>query len=462
MSRFRAPDLRRIVDGRWLGTPPRGLGLDDFSIDTRTLRQGDVYIAIKGDRLDGHDFVSDAFSRGASMAIIERPDAPGSSSGPCLQVGSTRAALGKLAGAWRRHLESTRVIAVTGSCGKTTTRMLMEQVLASQMRGSASIKSFNNEIGVPLTVLGAKASDRFLVVEIGTNHPGEIARLAALCEPDIGVITMIGASHLEGFGDVDAVRAEKASLLRFLREGGTAVVPSEDEALDPYLRGVKTVIRFGEDDRALLRLTARGQDWFEVNGRQRFPLTLRGHHNARNALAAVAVARRMGLTDGAIAAALGEVRPEPMRQELRQHGGVTIVNDAYNANPDSMRAGLRTFFEETNGASRRFILLGDMRELGASAPALHESVLETLKELIAGTPARVALVGAQFAAARSSGRGPGTDLVVEDAADPALTRWLGELAEGDALFLKGSRGMRLERALQAWESETTCSTTSSS
>ncbi|XOV75303.1 MAG: UDP-N-acetylmuramoyl-tripeptide--D-alanyl-D-alanine ligase [Phycisphaerales bacterium] len=261
----------------------------------------------------------------------------------------TRRALGQLALAYRRSLDSVRVIAVTGSNGKTTTVRLIDAVLREVPR-RASIKSYNNDIGVPLTIFSARPGDQYLVCEVGMNAPGEIAPLARIVEPDVAVITSIGRAHIETFDDQLGIVREKASLLSFVRPHGLAVVTADCPDLDPYLKPVPNVVMFGRSDRADLRLTASehagdppSRVRFTINERVTHEIPLLGEHNALNAMAAVAVGRRLGLEEEDIGRGLAGAVPAEMRLRHDRVGGLDLFNDAYNSSPESAMAAIRTF-----------------------------------------------------------------------------------------------------------------------
>ncbi|MGQ0626498.1 MAG: UDP-N-acetylmuramoyl-tripeptide--D-alanyl-D-alanine ligase, partial [Phycisphaerales bacterium] len=351
---------------------------------------------MKGDRFDGHDFVIDAVAAGAQVVIVERDPGPLLRPAFVIKVPSTRKALLRLAAAYRDALTRTRVVAICGSNGKTTTTALINAVLSTRFRGSASAKSFNNDIGVPLTILSAKTADQFLLCEVGTNAPGEIAALAAVVRPDLAVITSIGREHLLGFGSIEGVAREEAAVLQHLRpaEPGapSAIVTADSPALTEHLRSLPGLLTFGRHGSADLRLTAfehfcstgagvPDSIRFSVNARAAFSAPLIGEHNAVNALAAIAVARRFGLSDAEIARGLAAATPPEMRLATVEAAGIRIVNDAYNANPDSTLAALRTFAAIHAAADRRVVVLGDNLELGDHAPAAHREIGETILEL---------------------------------------------------------------------------------
>ena len=458
MSRFRLDQLVTTLAGTWLQRPepfdPEA-GFEGVGIDSRENLKEFVFLAIRGERTDGHAYLTAAARAGATLLVVERevdlreiPPAVG-----VMKVDRTRAALVRLARAHRRSLKTTKVIAVTGSAGKTTTKRLIQSVLAPHLTGTCAPRSFNNDIGVPLTLLGASPRDRYVLVEIGTNAPGEIARLAQLAEPDIAVITMIGHSHLEGLGSVEAVIREKAAILNHLREEGWAIVNADCPQLRGYLKPVENTVLFGEAEDGDLRLTDRGEAdggwWFRINDRTRFRLALPGRHNAVNALAVVAVARRMGLNEPQIDEGLSRATAEEMRFVRQRVGGIDLFNDAYNANPESMAAALETFVELTADAARRIVVLGDMLELGDQARQLHAELGERLIRLHRRAPiARLILIGSAMRAAADALAEAGLSdrLDYLDALNERATRRIAESFErGDAVLVKGSRGMALER-----------------
>jgi UDP-N-acetylmuramoyl-tripeptide--D-alanyl-D-alanine ligase len=470
MSFWSVESIKTVLGGAWLA---RGgdVELDGVSTDSRTTRTGQLFIALRGENTDGHRYLAQAVGAGAGMLIVDDPASTAGLQRPpaVLHVPDTGAALLKLAWAYRRTLERTRVIAVGGSNGKTTTVQLIQQVLSTRLRGTASIKSFNNAVGVPLTILSAKRTDQYLVCEVGTNAPGEIAPLTACIEPDIAVLTSIGREHLEGLGSLRGVVQEEASLLAGLRPGGVAVLNADAEGLvetaTPLLAALggkgasaRTVVTFGWHDGADLRITRCDQRFeglrFCFNERDCYDLPLLGEHNAGNAAAAIAVARRLGLDNDAIREGLSKARGPDMRLERCVAGGVSVINDAYNANPDSVLAALKTFAQVGAGGEfrRRVLVLGDMLELGDHGPDMHREVGEAAARVGADL---VVLVGrlSLFTGERLSRAQPGVELAMfEDLDDGRDGQAAALLRAGDLVLLKGSRGMRLERVLRRLES----------
>lgn len=466
-------DIKGVIGGTWLARPAgEARGVHGASVDSRQCRPGQVFFALPGRRTDGHGFVPDAARAGAALAVVS--DAAALPAGwresvsgmGVLLTADAGSAMLRLAAAHRRRLENTRVVAVGGSNGKTTTVRILSAVLGSRLRGTASAKSHNNAVGVPLTILGARRSDQFLVCEVGTNAPGEIAPLAEVVAPDVAVITSLGREHLEGLSSLAGVAAEEASLLGGLAPGGLAVLPWGADELWAQARkrlaGVSgaSVVSFGFGAGADLRVTAcehvrrGGRVWlrFRVNEREEYDVPLAGRHNALNATAALAVARRLGIDAGAAREGLERVEPAEMRLEIsrvRIEGGeVEVFNDAYNANPESMLAALATFADLSRGASRRVAILGDMLELGEAGPDLHREIGATIAE---GDAADVVVtVGplAGFIAERLSRSWPAERIVpIEDASRAESAA--GLVRPGDAVLVKGSRGVGLERVVAA-------------
>lgn len=459
MSFFTPQDVATVTAGRWLtpqagNEPLRGVG-----IDSRADLAGRVFIAIRGANHDGHDHLGQAAAAGARVLVVHRePDAGRpKTTAAVLLVDDTRAALGRLAAAWRQTLTNTTVIAVTGSCGKTTVKSLLDAVLATRLAGTAAPRSFNNEIGVPLAICAARPGDDYLVLEIGANNPGEIEHLARIARPDIGVITMIGRAHLEGFGSVEVVTDEKAAMLGYLQGRRLAVVNADAAGLRRHLHHAGPVVLFGESADADLRLTgwtARPAGGLvEINDRTRFELGLPGRHNAVNALAAVAVARQLGVDDGAIAAALAASRPVDMRLSRHDVGAVTFYNDAYNANPDSTAASLESFADLAADAPRRVVVLGDMLELGDGAAEQHREIGRRVVDLDRRLPIdRLVLVGAMssYTAEPILDSWPRERIaMVGDLDRSGAAAVAAMLQPGDAVLLKGSRGIGLEAVIAA-------------
>ncbi|HEX8083108.1 MAG TPA: Mur ligase family protein [Solirubrobacteraceae bacterium] len=369
-------------------------------IDSREAGPGDLFVGLKGERVDGGEFAEQALARGAWGAI---------------RGGGALAALQRLATAWRRHLGAD-VIGVTGSTGKTSTKDVLAAMTGQQRTVVATRANYNTEIGLPLTILEAPSGTEVLVLEMAMRGPGQIAELVAIAEPDVAVITNIGPVHLEQMGSLEAIAAEKAALIAGLRSGGTAVVPRDEPLLQPHLREDIEVIRFSADD-----------DLGDIE------MPFASAHMRLNAAAALAAARAVGVEPhGRIEVALSDLRG----QRLELPGGVTIVNDCYNANPMSMRAALDDLAAAAPG--RRVAVLGDMLELGPESARFHREVGAYARDrgvdlLVTVGPRAAAMDG---------------DQAVADAAEAAAL--LPELLEdGDTVLVKGSRGVGLEVVAEA-------------
>jgi len=456
--RFTAEEIAAATGGRWTGAPPAEvLGV---STDTRTLVPGSLFVALRGERFDAHQFLAEAAARGASAAVVaEGFAAAGTTPLPALVVKDPLAALGALARLHRRRF-AVPVVAVTGSNGKTTTREMIAAILATRGPVLRSEGNLNNEVGVPLTLLRLEEPHRAAVIEMGMNHPGEIARLAAIAEPQVGVVTNAAPAHLEGLGSVEAVADAKAELYQGLPSGGVAVANADDArmlrraqacgrrlvtfAVGRGRRGDVVVLEILEQTPEGLRfLLGVGNREIDV----RLPLV--GAHNAANAAAAACAAIALGCTDREIVAGLAGARPPGRRLRLeRLASGVLLLDDCYNANPLSMSAALRTLSELAAGA-RRVAVLGDMLELGAFEGEAHRGLgaeaARTGVNVLAGFGQRSRDT---VAAARAAGLAGDHTFHTEDPDE--LARWVkARLHAGDVLLVKGSRGMKLERLVEA-------------
>jgi UDP-N-acetylmuramoyl-tripeptide--D-alanyl-D-alanine ligase len=433
------------------------------STDSRTADASDLFFAIRGPRFDGHDFAVAALQRGAVAVVVEAAraqavaeqlrstDLPLPRGAVLIEVNDTVAALGRLA-AYHRRLLAAEVIAVVGSNGKTTTKAMIHHILSARLRGRCSPKSYNNAIGVPLTLLSAEPGDEYLVVEIGTNTPGEIAALGEIVEPDMAVITCIAEEHLEGLGDLNGVTTEECSILGKLRSKGFAAVNIESPGVRTHLpTDGRHVTTFGQHPEADVRLTDLSYEapWlrFKLNERFSFRLRLVGMHNAVNAAGAVTIARRLGFDYPEAAVRLESFVPPPMRNEVLEVGGVTVINDAYNANPRSAAAAIDVL-QQMPCRGRRIAVFGEMRELGSQSDKLHRQVAERLRE--SGVD-HVILIGPVAGAMRDAMAGGGLfGPAVErcQSADECLERLSDSLQAGDVVLLKASRAVELDRLVE--------------
>lgn len=455
---FTEGELLLATGGRWLGDPPASVA--GVSTDTRGIAAGNCFVALRGERFDGHDFLETAARSGAACAVVAAERArPAPPPLPLLLVPDTLEALGAIARYHRRRFP-VPVVGVTGSNGKTTTREMIAAILSVRGPVLKTEGNLNNEVGVPLTLFGLGPEHTAAVVEMGMSHPGEIARLTAIAEPRVGVVTNAGPVHLEGLGSVEAVADAKAELYRGLPPDGIVIA----NALDPLMlaRARKTgrrVLTFavGREEKAdvvVLSIEPRGADGQSLLlgvGTKEIPvrLSLVGAHNAANAAAAAAAAVSLGASDREIAAGLGAVRPVGRRLRLeRLDSGALLVDDCYNANPVSMAAALDALRELARGG-RAFAALGDMLELGEAEAECHR---ELGRRAAACGLAALATFGPRSAlthrAALEQGFPEKDAFHGEEPAELAVFL-SGRLRAGDVLLVKASRGMRLERLVEA-------------
>jgi len=433
--------VARAVSGR----PSRPLASETVtgvSTDTRSIRAGDLFFALRGANYDAHDYLDQAFAKGAVAAIVDRDV---ESNGLTLKVPDTLEALGALATAYRMTL-SARVVGVAGSNGKTTTKEMIAHVLGRDRRVVKAQGSFNNNVGVPVTIFQADERTESLILEIGTNHPGEIAALGAVARPDIAVMVSIGAEHLEGLGSLDGVADEEAAIFDYLRSGGYAVVHDDPRILSRLKLPPEKFVTFGLTPRADLHPTWMQGMRFEVRGVE-FTLNLLGEWNIQNALAAIAVAILHGISLEECARRLADVKPAKMRMERLELGGVTIINDAYNSNPESASRAVREF-SRFPSTGRRVAVIGDMGELGSTSETYHRELGRQLADSAVDV---VVGVGIECRAllAELDGRKERHGFESVDDLKPRLD---GLVRSGDAVLLKGSRRVGLERVVK-WMGE---------
>jgi UDP-N-acetylmuramoyl-tripeptide--D-alanyl-D-alanine ligase len=426
-----------------LGTGPSMPNpLAGIGTDTRSLQRGDLFVALRGERFDAHDFLAQARDAGAAAFVVSDPQKAAGLGVPTYVVPDTLVALGQLATAWRRAWGRS-VIAVAGSNGKTSTKELLKAALGRTFTVHATAGNLNNLIGVPLTLLAIPSDAEIAVVELGTNVPGEVAALRAIAAPDVAVLTSIGEEHLEGLGDLAGVLREETEVFHGVT---LAVVPSAHPEVEPIARQrARAVISAGLAEASVVPeawgLDEQGCPWLELQG-TRLSVPLRGAHQAANAMLAVAAAQACGVPLDEAAAGLAAMTVPGMRGTWDAIGEAVLLNDAYNANPPSMRAAL-ALLGEVGAGRQRVAILGTMRELGAQAEAQHRAVaqaaLASKADLIAG-------VG-DFAAAFAE-LAPGDARIVAAADLEALWGALEPRLQRNAvILLKASRGMRLERLI---------------
>lgn len=406
-----ARSLKYIAEacgGRLQGKDAEASGI---STDSRKINKGEVFFAIKGDRFDGHDYVSQACQ--AAAVVVERRV---SARCPVIEVGNVRAALGSFAARYRRDFHLP-VIAVGGSNGKTTTKEVLGTILEQKFPTLRSEASYNNDIGVPLTLLRLERSHGAAVLEAGTNHPGELAPLVRMIQPQYGIITSIGREHLEFFGSVAGVAQEEGWLAELLPPDGKLFIGESDWS-DTIARRARAVV-------------------VRVGPRLEFKTHLLGRHQRQNVALAVAVARELGLSDTQIQKGLDGCKAAKMRLELSEANGIQVLDDSYNANADSMLAAVETLHELRSGG-RKVAILGDMAELGKHTEAAHTEVGKRVAEL--GIDLLIA-VGKNAAITANPVHKAEQFADVES----ACAEIAGLVRPGDLVLLKASRAMRIER-----------------
>ncbi len=446
-----------------LGSGVGGLGssFTGVSTDSRTTRPGDCFFAIPGENFDGHDYVDDAFAKGAVCAVVSKDIPVGKPTDkPILKVEDTIKALGDFATEYRRQ-SSFKVAAITGSTGKTTTKEIVYQVLRQHFKVHQSPKSFNNNIGLPLTLLVADPDDQIVIAELGSNHPGEIAHLTRIAAPNIAMVINVHSAHLEGFGDLKTIIQEKLSISEGLNSDGVFIINADFEDLVSACRakGIK-FITFGKSNGADYQAKnisyEASASRFTVDGIEVY-LPLPGPGNVENALAAWAVCSRLGLAIEDFANAVKNLSPVSMRAELLQIGTLTILNDCYNANPASMKNALDILAGLDSTGKRRLVFIcGDMAELGSQTESLHAelgiSIAKTKVGLLlsVGKFAKIAAQTAKTTAEQNSGSlqtGPLQIKCLEDTIS-ACNNLHEFIKDYDIILVKGSRTTGLEMIVE--------------
>ncbi len=452
---IRLEDVRSWARADWIGSnATRMEPASGVSTDTRSLEPGQIFVALRGDRFDGHAHLAAAFEAGASAAVVERTGdvTQRTYSGPLLAVDSPLAALGRLARQYRRRYDIP-VVAVTGSAGKTTAKEMIAAVLGRRYQVLATPSNENNEIGVPRAILGLTPEHGAAVIEMGARRVGDIAYLCSIAQPTIGVLLNIGVAHLEVFESVERVAKAKGELLDFIvDESYVALVNADDCVIAGEAMRTKGRLlgfgwtREGHFSGEGLILDQEGCGHFSLQNTS-FHLRIPGRHNAHSALAAIAVADQCGVSAADASAALADFEPVCMRSEILRKAGIRVINDCYNANPDSVRAAL-DLMAEMSVDGRRIAVLGDMLELGAQEGALHQDVGRYAADridLLMGTgPLSAQIVGG----AREAGMKAGLAKHFEDR--DSLTRQLkSTVRPGDLVLVKASRAMALEHVVKA-------------
>lgn len=447
------PQMAALLGVEIKGPKPFPRRRVDIGTDSRALKPGQVFWVLRGENFDGHAFVEQSFQRGGIAAVVEKEwfDQNGKPARVYVPVGDTQQALTALA---RSYAERFRIpkIAVTGSNGKTTTKDMIAAVLRRSGKVLSTEGNFNNHVGLPLTLFGLRSAHRYAVLEMGTNHPGEIRPLSETGQPTMAVVTNIGWSHVEHFGTKEAIRDEKLAIIAGFPGGrGTLFLNVDDPLLCDFRPPAKVRLQTFGIQRGQIRpdglaFDAGGCAQFRI-GRTAFRLPVPGLHNVYNALAAIAVGLHMRIPKAEIAAALGAFAAPKFRMQVKHVKGVTVLDDCYNANPSSVRSALSTL-AAYQAKERRVAVLGDMLELGPDSERLHAEIGHFLVEM--GVD-ELFTFGAQSRhinqAARSKGLPRRAAHHFSDF-DLMLAELGASLRPGDVMLVKGSRGMRLERVYE--------------
>jgi len=432
--------------------------LRGVSTDTRRIKGGELFIAIKGQKFDGHNFILDAVSKGAGGILVQEgcilnpnfrlPDIS------IISVENSVTALGDIA-SFHRARFNIPILGITGSNGKTTTKEMVSHILSKRYNVLKNFGTENNHIGVPLTLMQLRPEHTIAVLEMGANHPGEIRRLAEIVRPKSAIITNIGPSHLEFFSDLDTVFKTKIEVLEYLDEDGILVINGDDEYLSKLKTGHK-VIRFGLDKSYdfyadKIRIEPDGID-FRLNGKDELRLNIVGRHNIYNALAAIALSSNFGSPIDEIRESLSEFKMPNMRLEVKNVGDIRIINDTYNANPSSMRQAIEVL-KEVTGKGRKVLVAGDMLELGNFSSRFHHLVGRQAAEsgidlIVAVGKLAEHIVNGALEAGMSAKKIKLCNFTKE-----ACEVLAGLVKKGDTILVKGSRAMKMEEIVNALEAQ---------
>ena len=450
MIKFSVNEVAGIIGARYIcGQQAASSEVRRISTDSRTIKAGDCFFAVEGDTFDGHNYVVEALGKGAACAVISKEFAGIELAGkPLLMVDDTIKALGRLAGYYRRQ-KDFKVIAITGSAGKTTTRQIISSVLCRDFKTHQAPKNFNNQIGLPLTILSAPADTQVIVTELGTNRPGEISYLSGIAKPDIAVITNIYPAHLEGFGSLEEIAKEKASIANGLKADGLLIINSDFPVLfDICSKNQPRLLTFGEGEHAQIRPTEIHYGGkcghFNIDDTT-VKLTLLGRGNILNAVGAWAVCKQFGLEIEEFAQRIEKIKALEMRSQILAIGPLTVINDCYNANPASMQNALEILTTLTAEKKQRSVFIcGDMNELGKQAEMLH---IELGKQIVKSGVELLITVGrlSQFTA-HSAKKAGNSKIQMVSVPDSTVACNILEnfIKETDIILVKGSRTNRLE------------------
>ena len=438
--------------------------VNKVSTDSRTIKAGELFVALRGENFEGHDFVEASAKAGATGALV---DLNWAGSVPdnfaLLRATDTLQAYQMLAANYRRSL-AVKVLAITGSNGKTSTKDFAASVLARKFRVTKTEGNFNNHVGLPRTILEATSGDEIAVWELGMNHPGEIAALARIAAPDAAIITNIGVAHIEFMGSRESIAAEKGALAEAIEPQGTVILNADD----PFTEGIAArtrarVVLAGTTAGAVraieIRQSADGSEFTIVEGahRCRAQLPVAGSHMVQNALLAIAAGRAFGLSIEECAAGLAAAPLTKARLQIKEIGGVQFLDDSYNANPDSMKAALRTLVE-LDADGKRIAVLGEMRELGSESERGHREVGETAATLDVN---QLITIGDTAELIAEGARTAGLQKVLSARSTAEAANLLGKIARpGDLVLIKGSRAARTEEVIEKFGSQNSAVVTS--
>ncbi|MHC4168142.1 MAG: UDP-N-acetylmuramoyl-tripeptide--D-alanyl-D-alanine ligase [Planctomycetota bacterium] len=451
--KFLARDLTEVLKAHTIRPEYAERAITGVSIDSRTTKEGDCFFAILGENFDGHDYVGGALAKGAVCAVVAKEFHNVELAEKCLlRVNDTVEALGDLAREYRRQA-GFKVVAITGSAGKTTTRHICSHILSRRFNVHQSPKSFNNNVGLPLTLLGSGSDTEIVIAELGSNSPGEISYLTRIAEPDIAVVTNVHPAHLEGFGDIRMIVQEKSSIAEGLKPDGILIVNADfDKLIEASREHAGEFMTFGKSDGADYRvddICLEGpSSRFTIDGTE-IRLPLAGPGNVENALAAWAICSQFGLTTDEFAEAVGDLPPVSMRTELLQIGTLTVLSDCYNANPASMKNALEVLAGlDPTGQRRVVFICGDMAELGRQSERLHAE----LGAFVARTKVGLFVAVGELAsvAAKSAMAGATGDLSAKCFGDTvsACNNLPKFIKDNDIILVKGSRRAGLETVVE--------------
>jgi UDP-N-acetylmuramoyl-tripeptide--D-alanyl-D-alanine ligase len=451
LSIFQIAELAAAAVSSGDGNAP----IEKISTDSRTIKRGELFVALRGENFNGHNFIESVAKTGAAGAIVDL-NWKGEilANFAVIRVEDTLRAYQNLAANYRKSL-SLKVLAITGSNGKTSTKDFAAAVLAHRFRVTKTQGNFNNHVGLPRTMLEATSQDEVAVWENGMNHPGEVAMLAKLAAPDAAIITNIGVAHIEFMGSREAIAAEKGALAQAVAPDGTVILNADDRFSKKIAVGTRAKVVFAGTTKGTIRASeitqsATGTDFTILEGahRCRAQLPVPGLHMVQNALLAVAAGRMFGLSLEDCAAGLAAAPLTKARLQIKRIRGVQFIDDSYNANPESMKAALHTLVE-LDADGKRIAVLGEMRELGEESARGHREVGETAAEL--GVDQLIA-IGDMAAVIAEAARNAGLQNTSIARSTSEAAELLGEIAaSGDLVLVKGSRAARTERVIEAFE-----------